>query len=456
MSSSIEQAAAAGAGDPAEPPADSASGASATSGTRKAASRKKPATGAKPAAGTKPGGGTAAAPGTVGTGQSAGNGAGAEADAASGGPVDERADVTVADEDAAAEGRAGDELGADERGTDERGGDERGAGDSGASESSAGANGASENRASANGASGADGADAGGWADGRDDSGFLDDEPDTSWFLPTGRAALAPEAVTVDDGQLDREPASRRAGAATRVAGSPPWAGESAADGAQAPPPWESGPWHGSGEHQDPADEPARGAATQGALGGDTAGATDPGGQPGAAEPAGWAANPLAAGALITGVLGILVLPGLILGVLGLRRASVTGTGRVASWLGIALSLLWAAGIVLVAVPGNSAPPDPGCKAYQAHGRAAATKVMAAIRNGKPASVLGGELHHAAVVINKAAAKSWTLSVRNALSSLTDDLQAADDQVSGGGQVPSQLAGELSSDASAADSACGS
>jgi hypothetical protein len=439
MSSSIEQAAAAGADDPAEPSADSASGASATSGTRKAASRKKPATGAKPAAGAKPGGGTAAAPGTAGTGQSAGNGAGAGADAASGGTADERADVTVADEDAAAEGRAGDDLG-----TDERGGDERGAGDSGASDG-----GASESGAGANGAGGAD---AGGWADGRDDSGFLDDEPDTSWFLPTGRAALAPEAVTVDDGQLDREPASRRAGAATRVAGSPPWAGESTADGAQAPPPWESGPWHGSGEHQVPAGEPAPGAATQGALDG----ATDPAGQPGAAESAGWAANPLAAGALITGVLGILVLPGLILGVLGLRRASVTGTGRIASWLGIALSLLWAAGIVLVAVPGNSAPPDPGCKAYQAHGRAAATKVMAAIRNGKPASVLGGELHHAAVVINKAAAKSWTLSVRNALSSLTNDLQAADDQVSGGGQVPSQLAGELSSDASAADGVCGS
>ncbi|HEY1616544.1 MAG TPA: hypothetical protein VGG25_02950 [Streptosporangiaceae bacterium] len=446
MSSSIEQAAAAGAGDPAEPPADSASDAGATLGARK-----------KPGTGAKPNGSTVAAPGTADAGQSAANGADAGTDAANGGPADERADVTVTDEDAAAEGRPGDERGADERGADERGAERHGAGDSGASESGASASRASENGAGGNGACGADGADADGWAGGRDDHGFLDDEPDTSWFLPAGRAALAPEAVTVDDGQLDREPASRRAGAATRVAGSPPWAGESAADGAQAPPPWESGPWHGSSEHPGAAgDEPAPGERQGAVPDGEPVGVADAAGQSGGSGSAGWAANPFAAGALITGVLGILVLPGLILGVLGLRRASVTGTGRIASWLGIALSLLWAAGIVLVAVPGSSAPPDPGCKSYQAHGRAAAAKVMAAIKDGKPASVLDGELHHAAVVINKAAAKSWTLNVRNALSSLTDDLQAADDQVSGGGQVPSQLAGELSADASAADSVCGS
>lgn len=304
------------------------------------------------------------------------------------------------------------------------------------------------------------GADGAAGADGREyPPGFLDEEPDTSWFLPAGRAALAPEAVTVDDAKLDREPGARRAGAATRVAGAPPWAGESADAGAgvQAPPPWESGPWPGHGDQPAAAGEALAGGETTGQVPADRlamAGGARPGAGPGIPAVPGWAANPLATCSLITGVLGVLVLPGIVLGVLGLRRAAATGAGRVASWLGIALSLLWAAGIVLIAVPGGSTPPDPGCTAYQAHGQADVTRAAAAIGAGRQSSALAGELHHAAVVINKEAARSQSLGVRDALSSLTDDLQSADDQAAGGGQVPSQVADQLTRDASAAASTC--
>ena len=63
--------------------------------------------------------------------------------------------------------------------------------------------------------------------------------------------------------------------------------------------------------------------------------------------------NGFATAALVLGVTGVTlvtVVPGLVFGILGLRRAASCGAGRMRSWLGIGLCLFRAA--------------DPGCAAY--------------------------------------------------------------------------------------------
>ena len=140
----------------------------------------------------------------------------------------------------------------------------------------------------------------------------------------------------------------------------------------------------------DPEDWPAEGSpAGSGQAGAGPAGAGRPAGAPASGAAAGYstafrpapAGNQFARPALIAGIAGILVVPGIVLGVLGLRRAQATGSGRGQSALGIALSLLWAVGIiVVVSLPGHqSSAADPGCAAYQAAGRAAAGQAAAAL-----------------------------------------------------------------------------
>ncbi|HMG64874.1 MAG TPA: hypothetical protein VK599_18170, partial [Streptosporangiaceae bacterium] len=147
---------------------------------------------------------------------------------------------------------------------------------------------------------------------------------------------------------------------------------------------------------------------------------------PGAAGPvpAGpGAANPLAKAALAAGILGVAVLPGVVLGILGLRRAAVTGTGRLQSWLGIALSLLWAAGIVILALPGPGPASDPGCVQYRAGGTAAVARVTSALKP-EASSRLRAGLGPAAGAVNDATASAQNIQVRNTLAALSGDLQA--------------------------------
>jgi hypothetical protein len=171
------------------------------------------------------------------------------------------------------------------------------------------------------------------------------------------------------------------------------------------------------------------------------------------AEPA--TSNRLATGALIAGIAGILVVPGLVLGILGLRRARVTGVGTVQSWLGIAASLAWAIGIVVVAtLPGGGSSGDPGCTGYQS-ASAAVSRVTSALAAGAPASQLRSELGNAAGTVNSAAATAQDMSVRSALSVMTGDLQAALGEVNSGRPVPAVLKTALHHDAAAAGRLCG-
>jgi hypothetical protein len=270
---------------------------------------------------------------------------------------------------------------------------------------------------------------------------------DVPWFLPAGRAGLAPESVTVDAAAVSAETAFDLQ-AIVDIAGAPPWAAEPATQEPEAPPPWESGPWPSrgpvSGEDARPeqglpenALPPSRRVESRPAQPGDwPAAGRRPGRDPAdrvPARPAGGrsaasaepAANRFATAALIAGIAGILVVPGIVLGILGLRHARVTGTGRAQSWLGIGLSLLWAIGIIIVvSLPGKSSSADAGCLAYQASGRAAVARLTSALGSGASAAEVHADLSAAAGAVNSAAAQAQDVGVRSALSGLTEDLQA--------------------------------
>jgi hypothetical protein len=167
------------------------------------------------------------------------------------------------------------------------------------------------------------------------------------------------------------------------------------------------------------------------------------------------AANPLAAPALAAGILGIAVLPGVILGILGLRRAAVTGTGRVQSWLGIALSAVWAAGIIVLALPGPGAAADPGCAQYRSTGSTAVARVVSALRPGAPTARLRAALGPAADAVNDAAARAQGIGVSDTLGALSGDLQSEQAATLAGRPGPAALGTALARAAAAAGRRCG-
>jgi hypothetical protein len=207
-----------------------------------------------------------------------------------------------------------------------------------------------------------------------------------------------------------------------------------------------------------PARDPKTGPAAAGlpTAGPVTAGLPTAGPAAAGRAPAGPApGNPLAAAALVAGIFGIAVLPGVILGVLGLRRASVTGTGRLPSWLGIALSLLWAAGIIILALPGPGAAADPGCAQYRAAGSAAVARVTAALAAKVPAARLHADLALAGDAVNGAAATAQSIEVRNTLGALGGALQSEQAAAPAGRLAPAALGPVLARDAAAARQLCG-
>ena len=122
-------------------------------------------------------------------------------------------------------------------------------------------------------------------------------------------------------------------------------------------------------------------------------------GAPGPALAAG-RRNWLATAALGCGILGglLITIPaGLVLGVLGLRRASQAreagrpGAGRVRCWLAIALSLAWA-GAVGYLLPHLIRAADPGCEAYKDNVLTSYNRVVADVNNGADRAVLARDL----------------------------------------------------------------
>jgi hypothetical protein len=227
---------------------------------------------------------------------------------------------------------------------------------------------------------------------------------DTGWFLPAGRAGLQPDSMTESWDESGHAPGR------PETAGAPPWAADRPGPAADAPPPWESGPWPGPGE--DLPQPPAEGGSTPVS--------------PAAADTGNWQAT-AAAGVSILPV----VLPGLALGIIGLRRARVTGTGRTASWAAIAISVIWA--VVLTVWLASSGGTTAGaCGGYENAVSIQVSQVLRDLSSGAPQTVVAGDLRQAISQANDAAAQAQQVTARNAMATLTASLQqvAADGSAS--------------------------
>ncbi len=153
----------------------------------------------------------------------------------------------------------------------------------------------------------------------------------------------------------------------------------------------------------------------------------------------------------MTGLLP-LVVPGLVVGVLGLRRSRSGEPARRASVLALAASLAWAAVIVVViaAASGGSAG---GCTypaaVHQDYGRA-----MADISGNAPAARLAEDLGIAATRANSAAAAATDIQGRTELFAMAADLQQARADVITQKAVPASLRAHLGADGAALTASC--
>jgi hypothetical protein len=253
------------------------------------------------------------------------------------------------------------------------------------------------------------------------------------WFLRTGRAGLMPESMSETWGDEDTHVFVR-----LDTASAPPWAGDQQDQEVEEPPPWESGPWPGPGEERPT--RPPRSAGGQ---------------SPTRRTTSDDAGNWQAMAAPVAGVLP-LVLPGVVLGVLGLRRARSTGTGQLPSWIGIALSAIWA--IVLIVLLASGGSSGPSCSASsQAAVSGAMSTVLRDLSSGAPASTVKADLSQAMSQANAAAAGAQQVSTRSAYVTLTTGLSRALGTVQGSRHPASTyaaLSGELSADNAAVTSAC--
>jgi hypothetical protein len=146
-----------------------------------------------------------------------------------------------------------------------------------------------------------------------------------------------------------------------------------------------------------------------------------------------------------------LVVPGLVLGILGLRRAGPSGSGRLAYWTAIGLSAVWAIVIVILVAGGS---PAGGCAGYPASVRAAYTKAMNDINGKAPAAVEKSDLAAAALKANAAAADTAQIPVRAALFGMAGDLQQVEADVGDTHPVPADVLAHLKSDGTTFPQSC--
>jgi hypothetical protein len=173
--------------------------------------------------------------------------------------------------------------------------------------------------------------------------------------------------------------------------------------------------------------------------------------------------NGLATAALICGILGglLITIPaGLVLGVLGLRRARQAraagrpGTGRVRGWLAIALSLAWA-GAAGYLLPHLIRAADPGCEAYKDNALTSYNRVVADVNNGAGRAVLARDLTAAVQQTSRAARDSQDPVAARSLTALSSGLQTMLSDIQAGRIVPRQVLLTLNKDTDTADDACG-
>jgi len=164
-----------------------------------------------------------------------------------------------------------------------------------------------------------------------------------------------------------------------------------------------------------------------------------------------------ATAALACGILGgaLITIPaGLVLGVIGLRRAARTGVGRVRGWLAIALSLAWAAAAGYL-VPHLAAASDPGCMAYKGAALTAYNRVVADISRGAGRDVLTTDLASAIRQIDDATTDSRNAAATRSLHAVSAGLRMVLADVRAGADVPRHVLLKLNHDTDRADDACG-
>ena len=253
------------------------------------------------------------------------------------------------------------------------------------------------------------------------------------WFLPGGRAALLPESMTEsrDEGESER----RQQHGSASAAGVPPWAAETTESAGGTPPPWENGPWPGPGGDRpprapvDPSPRPRQTAAPQDEL-----------------------VGPLTPRAvLLTGLLPVVV-PGLVVGLLGLRRSRSGEPGRRASVLALAASLAWAV-VIVVLVVASTGGSSGGCS-YPAAVHQAYATAMADLSGSAPAATQATDLGLAASKANSAAAAAEEIQVRTALLAMAGDLQLARGDVIANRPVPASLRAQLTTDGGTLTASC--
>jgi hypothetical protein len=167
--------------------------------------------------------------------------------------------------------------------------------------------------------------------------------------------------------------------------------------------------------------------------------------------------NGFATAALVLGALGvtlITVVPGVVFGVLGLRRAASRGSGRLRSWLGIGLSVLWAAaGLYLL--PNLALAADPGCAAYKGAALTAYNRAISDFSGSHRAPNITADVSRATSELEVAADRSRDPATAQALSDLTQDLRAVLGELRSGAVVPGREMQALNRAAARTDAACG-
>jgi hypothetical protein len=182
--------------------------------------------------------------------------------------------------------------------------------------------------------------------------------------------------------------------------------------------------------------------------------------------------NRLATASLIAGAAGITmvtVIPALVWGLLGLRRASRDGlrgrgAGVVRCWAGIGLSVMWAvAGLYLL--PHLVRAADPGCAVYKGTALTAYNRAIADLgltRQSGPSGAaatgsgrIAPDLARAITALNLAAARSASAATTGDISRLTMQLQTVLADIQNGWVVPDSALTSLNRDAAGADTACG-
>jgi hypothetical protein len=166
-------------------------------------------------------------------------------------------------------------------------------------------------------------------------------------------------------------------------------------------------------------------------------------GEPAAGNPASAAPEPgsrgnwAATAALVCGILGAVLatLPaGLILGVIGLRRARRTGRGRVRSWLAIVLTLSWAA-VAAYLLPYNRVVDD--------------------VNDGAAPATLSRDATAAIREIDRARGDSTNADASRSLTALSRGLRTMVSDVEAGAGVPRDVLQALNHETGLTDGACG-